>query len=227
MAFEDYNKFFVATCINAYEDNAELVSVEATQQDGGFVFYACDIDTGTHNFSVSQKDKRMFGSGQQNTYTYATSHITVVKFKGSKPSDGFEFVGGNADGPLGSMGRDVTVTAELQAGRYGVFVEMEWNNECLQFNRGREFAVTRYGPDGNDCFEDLTNECSQADLLKYIIVAYSEGTRPTKTWSQAPGIKFWTSLGEQTRAPMGYDFVCVVNNDTQNDCKIMRQLQGG
>jgi len=52
---------------------------------------------------------------------------------------------------------------------------MEWEEESLGQNPNHLFRVTRYGPDGEDEFQDLTQECTKEQVLRQIFIAHCEG----------------------------------------------------
>ena len=216
MSFDDYLKFFATCMINSIDDNHELTSAPASHEMNGHVFMTCDLDAGRHTFSASQIDKRMFPNNSG--YSYSPCHLMLVKFKGSSLDYGFEYIQGNK----GIKQRDALIEADLSAGKYGFFVEMDWEEETESKNPNHEFQVTRYGPDGEDEFDDCTQDWTKHEVLSKIMYACCDGMKLEKEFDDASNIKFY-----QDKNDAGYDFTVVVNNEEEASIQVVREFIDG
>jgi len=159
MSFTDFVRELPYLFINYYDDSHELTTAPAAHEKDEYVFMTCDLDAGKHNFIVSQIDERMFP--RNSGYVYSASIMKLVKFKGSSIEDGFEMI----EQVENSRIRDGLLQADLEGGKYGLYVAVDWEQKTEKRNPHHEFQVTRYGPDGEDEFTDCTIEYTKEQLL--------------------------------------------------------------
>lgn len=91
------------------------------------------------------------------------------------------------------MVRDTHVDVDLEKGVYGVFAEVDWEENCY---KGRNYCITRYGP-GEDGVEDCTGEYAKTDVLFECLRSAAEQgigkiTEKTLESDGAPGIQVMT-----------------------------------
>jgi hypothetical protein len=185
MSWEDTCTYFSRFSVNRYRDNSNFVSAVFIQQQEGFSFAKMTISKGgKHTISVSQRGERMFDRDED--YKYSCARVIISSLSGG--SDGVKYIKGG----IGCMVRDTHVDVDLEPGVYGVYVEVDWEENCY---KDHQYCITRYGP-GDDGIEDCTEGCSKSEILMGMLKsACQQGigkvTEKTLEKDGAPGIKVY------------------------------------
>jgi len=122
MCFKYFKTNFAEVMINAYEESNMVTAACVCHEPGYCTFMTCNLDAGRHTFSLTQLEKNYRTSPSYDGMGFEPCRLMLVKFKGASINDGFEYI----QGQKGNEVRDVYIQADLEAGKYGVYAEMDW-----------------------------------------------------------------------------------------------------
>jgi len=132
--------------------------------------------------------------------------MMLVKFKGYSIKDGFEYI----QGQKSQRNMETYIQADLEAGKYGLFVDIDWDANESPWNKDHDFMVTRYGPreDKKRKFKEKYVDV-KSDFLREILLAFALDVEKSAEFQEGAGVKFFEATNNL------YDFFLVRAKDEE------------
>mmetsp|Transcript_22702 Transcript_22702/g.22453 ORF Transcript_22702/g.22453 Transcript_22702/m.22453 type:complete len:593 (+) Transcript_22702:160-1938(+) len=204
MAFDDFARYFSSVTICRIHDSYHYEASHHTQKTGQFAVYKVTLSQpGQTYFITTQMDSRRFA--EEDGYEYSPVRIIAGKVNPKKPGNKgckLQYISGLAN----AYQRDVWSVADLEAGTYLVYVEIDWLNELTdQYG----FSVYSASPIK---LEDVTFQ--EKNFLQDIYT-YNLAKQDSQPRSIGDGISFYTSTHygakDDGKFMEGFLFDCIRN----------------
>ena len=222
MSFDDFKQHFSRVQICKYKNGYQFHSFKGNYQDSGYYLFKIDVTSKCEQtFAVSQKDERCYA--RNTNHEYSNCRVILVKSKNNKDlSSGLEFIRGTK----GLQERDTYLECgELNKGVYFLYVQMDWFeaatpdlDSCINVNCYGKGVTLFRGDFAKRIADDKLYSKQKVLELAFKSKAEKGMADIDKTDladKKAPLITKYTC----TKAPEGYNFVIIKNQDKEQKYK--------